>query len=191
MIQRHRLLQDIFNFLKAQEFLKKFPQWTERDLKQALFGDANLSSPEASAPQNPHLILMTDGAARGNPGEAGIGVVLQTPDGEIVYRFYQYIGIQTNNVAEYIALKTGLQHALQHHPKELEIRLDSELVVKQIRGEYKTKNARLREIQEEIFRMLERIPKWEIVHVPRSANRLADELANKAINTKTEKGEVL
>ncbi len=191
MFQKTRLLQDIFNFLMAEGFLKKYSQWSETDLRSALGGQPSTVGAANSTPKAKRLILMTDGASRGNPGEAGIGVVIQTPDGKILYQFYQYIGIQTNNYAEYLALKTGLQKMLDYNPQEVEIRLDSELVVKQIQGEYKTKNAQLREIQQEILEMLKKIPRWNIVHVPREANKLADKLANQAINTKSETGEVL
>ncbi len=187
MNQQHQLLQDIFNFLMAEGFLKKFPQWSPRDVQQALGIDTPAPPSTEESRHYPRLILMTDGASRGNPGKAGIGIVIQTPEGDILFQDQHYIGIQTNNFAEYTALKIGLQQVLQYHPQEVEIRMDSELVVKQILGEYKTKNPQLREIKQEIMQLLNQISQWRIVHVPRQANQLADKLANQAIDHQNQK----
>ncbi len=89
-------------------------------------------------------VLWTDGAARGNPGPAGIGAILKTPEGEVIVAEGQYVGETTNNVAEYKALLLGLERALEHGVRHLEVRADSELLIKQLRGEYKVRSEGLK-----------------------------------------------
>ena len=129
-------------------------------------------------------ILYTDGAARGNPGEAGAGVVLIGPDGEELGTRSLYLGQCTNNVAEYHALIAGLELAVQSGCRELQIRLDSELIVRQIQGLYKVKNAQLKPLFEKVKNHLASIEKWDIRHIPRGENTRADELANRGIDDK-------
>ncbi|MCX8031509.1 MAG: ribonuclease HI family protein [Thermodesulfovibrionales bacterium] len=125
-------------------------------------------------------ILYCDGASRGNPGHAGIGVVLLL-DG---YKktISEYIGVTTNNVAEYKALLIGLQEAKKEGIKDIEINLDSELIVKQIRGIYKIKSPNLKSLYNEVITCLGEFRKFYINHIPRALNKEADKLANAALD---------
>ena len=127
-------------------------------------------------------VLHTDGGARGNPGPAGIGVVLRTQDGDVIGEMALGIGESTNNVAEYTALIEGLRLALEKGITELGVRLDSELVVSQVTGAWKIKNDRLRALAAEARRLLERFDSFEIAHVRREHNADADRLANQGMD---------
>jgi ribonuclease HI len=130
-----------------------------------------------------HLIIHTDGASRGNPGQAGIGIVIYDEAGNVVREVSQGLGRTTNNVAEYTALVEALRQALKLGAEEVTVRSDSELMVKQIRGEYAVKNVGLQPLFVEARRLLLRFPRWRIEHVPREENRRADELANRGIDS--------
>jgi ribonuclease HI len=127
-------------------------------------------------------IRNTDGGARGNPGPAGIGVVLKDEDGIVLDEIAQPIGPTTNNVAEYEALIAGLKLALDHGVTELEIYVDSELVVSQLEGRWKIKNERLRGLAVTARALLGRFEVASIRHVRRSQNTHADRLANRAMD---------
>lgn len=128
--------------------------------------------------------LFTDGASRGNPGEAGAGsVLLDTAGQELAVRSL-YLGQCTNNVAEYKALRLGLQSALELGCSHLEIFLDSQLIVRQIQGQYKVKNAALKPLFLEVKQLLAGLQDWSVAHVPREQNKRADELANRGIDEK-------
>lgn len=124
--------------------------------------------------------LAVDGAAKGNPGAAGIGVVLYDEDGEIVRQIGEYIGEATNNVAEYSALIRGLQEALTLGATSLRIQTDSELLARQIAGVYKVKSPHLAELFYQAKTLLAKIPDAKIKHVPREQNSAADKLASEA-----------
>ena len=132
----------------------------------------------------PRLRLYTDGAARGNPGPSGAGAVLVEPGGQVVARLGKYLGIQTNNHAEYTALLLGLQHAKALGARELEVFLDSELIVRQLGGAYQVRSATLKPLYEEAVRLLKDFPKVKVAHVPREENSAADEMSNRAIDEK-------
>jgi ribonuclease HI len=123
-----------------------------------------------------------DGGARGNPGPAAIGVVLRDGDGEIVAERGERIGRATNNVAEYRALLAGIELAGEHGADELELIGDSELVVRQIEGRYKVKDATMRELHAEAKRELSGFGSWSIRHVRREQNADADRLVNAALD---------
>jgi len=127
-------------------------------------------------------IVHTDGAARGNPGPAAIGVVIEDEDGRTVYEASRALGVRTNNEAEYQALITALEYLKDVRPSEAEFRLDSELVVKQLSGEYKVKEPRLRSLHGQVVMLLNAVPKFRIRHVRREQNARADELANEALD---------
>lgn len=139
---------------------------------------------EASSAVVGRCRLFTDGASRGNPGQAGAGAVLLTADGEELAARSVYLGTCTNNAAEYKALLIGLQEALRLGCTELAIALDSELIVRQIQGRYKVKNETLLPLFNEVREYLARIGQWSIVHVPRAQNARADQLANRGIDQK-------
>lgn len=125
--------------------------------------------------------LFTDGGARGNPGPSGIGYVLSIEGQEKIFHG-GYIGEATNNQAEYKALVAGLKRALQENVQELECFLDSELVVKQVRGEYRVKNAELKPFIAEISDLKKKFRKISFSHVRREKNEEADLLVNQAID---------
>ena len=127
-------------------------------------------------------VLNTDGGARGNPGPAGIGVVLKDADGIVIDEIAQPIGVTTNNVAEYEALIAGLKLALDHNVTELDIYVDSELVASQLEGKWKIKNERLRGLAVTAQALMGRFDKTTIRHVRRSQNTHADRLANQAMD---------
>jgi ribonuclease HI len=128
------------------------------------------------------VVLHVDGGARGNPGPAGIGVVLSDPGGNELDRANAYIGETTNNVAEYRAVILGLERAQAIGARELEIVNDSELVARQLTGEYKVKNEGLRLLHAQALRALEGFDRWAIRSVPRAENEVADALVNAAID---------
>jgi ribonuclease HI len=127
-------------------------------------------------------VLNTDGGARGNPGPAGIGVVLQDSSGEVIDEIARGIGQTTNNVAEYSALIAGLELALSKGVTEIEVKVDSELVASQVQGMCKIKNDRLRRLAVSARRLLGRFDSWTIKHVPREENAGADALANQGMD---------
>lgn len=122
-----------------------------------------------------------DGAARGNPGPAAVGWVIVTSDG-IVAEGGKRIGRATNNQAEYEALVQALQVATDYGFDEVDIRGDSELIVKQVRGEYDTNNPELQEYRVQVRELLTAFDDWSLSHVPREINERADELANEALD---------
>jgi ribonuclease HI len=126
--------------------------------------------------------LFTDGGARGNPGPAAFGYVLEAADGTVLDARGAKIGIATNNVAEYSALIAGLEAALERGITELEVVSDSELVVKQMRGEYKVKNEALRALSLQATRLARQLDKVAYTAVKREHNELADQLVNEALD---------
>lgn len=126
--------------------------------------------------------LYSDGAARGNPGPAGAGAVLIDAQGREVARLRQYLGETTNNVAEYQALLMGLEAALARGITRLGVRLDSELIVRQLQGAYRVKAPHLKPLFQQARELLSRFQAVDIAHVPRAQNRVADQLANEAID---------
>jgi ribonuclease HI len=126
--------------------------------------------------------LFTDGGARGNPGPAAYGYVLETEDGTVLDARGETIGVATNNVAEYRALIAGLEAAIERGVTELEVVSDSELVVKQMRGEYKVKNEALRTLSLQASRLARELGQVEYTAVRREHNELADRLVNEALD---------
>ena len=126
--------------------------------------------------------LSTDGGARGNPGPAAAAFVLEAEDGTMLAAHGEAIGVATNNVAEYRALVAGLRKAVDLGVDELEVVSDSELLVKQMRGEYKIKNAALRELSLEATQLARRLASVRYTAVRREHNELADRLVNEALD---------
>jgi ribonuclease HI len=127
--------------------------------------------------------LSTDGGARGNPGPAAYGYVLEAEDGPVLAAHGEKIGVATNNVAEYRALIAGLEKAVELGVAELEVVSDSELLVKQMRGEYRVKNEALRELSVQAARLARQIGKVTYTAVRREHNELADRLVNEALDS--------
>ena len=126
--------------------------------------------------------LSTDGGSRGNPGPAAAAYVLETADGTVLDAHGQPIGVATNNVAEYRALVDGLRKAVELQVDDLEVVSDSELLVKQMRGEYRVKNKALIELSLEATRLARQIPSVRYTAVRREHNELADRLVNEALD---------
>ena len=127
-------------------------------------------------------VLNTDGGARGNPGPAGAGFVLRDPAGHVIAGGGRFLGHATNNIAEYEALIDGVEAALARGVRELEVRCDSELVVKQIGGQYRVKNEGLKPLYDKARELLGAVPEARVVHVRREQNAEADALANEAMD---------
>ena len=128
------------------------------------------------------LRLFTDGASRGNPGPAGVGIVIEDDQGMRLWGGFRYLGTATNNKAEYLALIDGLQKVSEWSPDKLEVCMDSELVVKQLLGQYKVRDSELLRLHRQADKLLRGFPKFSVRHVPREKNRGADALANRAID---------
>lgn len=129
-------------------------------------------------------LLQTDGGARGNPGPAGIGFALMDGDGVVVTRGGRYIGETTNNIAEYQALLWGLQTAEASGVHSLLVQADSELMVKQMNGAYRVKNAGLKPLYDQACGLVSRIGRVRFMHVRREQNKVADGLANEAMDAR-------
>lgn len=129
-------------------------------------------------------VIYTDGGSRGNPGIAGIGILIEDKEGNVIRAISQFIGEQTNNVAEYKALSRALEVALDIGIEKVTCYLDSELVVKQIKGEYKVKNERMIDMYNMIMPLVKRFSSFQIVHIRRELNKKADQLANEAMDKK-------
>jgi ribonuclease HI len=128
------------------------------------------------------LRLYTDGAARGNPGPAGLGISIEDDQGNKLSTKHKWLGVATNNQAEYRALIEGLKAVREWKPERLEVRLDSNLVVQQIKGGFRVKEPELKKLHEEARALLEAFAEWDIKHVDREHNKRADYLANLAID---------
>jgi ribonuclease HI len=128
------------------------------------------------------FVVNVDGGARGNPGPAAIGVVLRDARGEVLEEVGETIGEATNNVAEYRALLRGIELAAERGATELDLVGDSELVVRQVEGRYKVKNAGMKQLHEEVKRVLRDFDSWSIRHVRRENNADADRLVNEALD---------
>jgi ribonuclease HI len=143
------------------------------------------SKPLFEARENPperYLIAHSDGGARGNPGPAGYGVVIKDESGRTVAALSEYLGHQTNNFAEYQGLIAALEYAIEHGPKALKLISDSELLVRQIKGIYKVKNATLQELHGRAKELIAQLEWFSIGHAFREQNQDADRLANEAMD---------
>ena len=143
-----------------------------------MFGD-----PDLAAETDEHfLVFHIDGGARGNPGPAGYGVLVQDESGKKLDELSVFLGAQTNNFAEYSGLVAALEYALEHNVRAAKVYSDSELLVKQIKGEYKVKSPALLDIYREAKDLIRKLNSFQIRHVIREQNREADRLANLAMD---------
>jgi ribonuclease HI len=131
------------------------------------------------------LVVHVDGGARGNPGPAAVGVVVSTPDGEVLDEIGEVIGVATNNVAEYRGRLLGLERARTLGATEVEVDNDSELVARQVMGDYKVKHAGLKPLHQQALAALRGFDRWSIRSVPRERNARADALVNAALDGET------
>ena len=132
--------------------------------------------------QSKRLTIYSDGAAIPNPGPSGIGVVLYDEEGGVVAEISKYIGEATNNKAEFTALIAGLEEALRLGATGVDLKLDSELLVRQIQGTYRSK--KMKTLHEQIRRLLGEFEQYSIEHIPRAENKRADALSKRAIERK-------
>jgi len=146
--------------------------------RASLFSD---SAPDA-APASPAYRFNIDGGSRGNPGPAAYGVVIRNPKGEIVAELRKHIGRSSNNVAEYYGLIAALDYAQSHNIRTVRVEADSELMVKQMRGQYKVKSADLAPLYERARKTAQSFDSFRIDHVYREQNRDADRLVNEALD---------
>lgn len=131
------------------------------------------------------ISIHVDGGSRGNPGPAGAGVVIRDDDGRLLHESAWFLGHQTNNAAEYLALLRALERAARLGPHALTIHSDSELLVRQLTGQYQVRNPRLAQLHEQVQLLLLKVARWSVRHVAREENRRADELANLAMERGT------
>ncbi|MBM4054325.1 MAG: ribonuclease HI family protein [Planctomycetes bacterium] len=145
-------------------------------------------SPARHNPPSPkkklnELIIHTDGASRGNPGKAGAGIAIFDYDYRIIEEICKFLGEATNNVAEYEAMILAAQKAASYQPDKVIFKTDSELLVRQVKGIYRVKNPNLIPLYKKLMTLFKTFPSWEIYHVSREENVLADTLANKGIDS--------
>ena len=146
------------------------------------FSTASLPASGPGVAAGNRIRVYSDGAARGNPGLAGAGAVLIEPNGRVVERLGKFLGVQTNNYAEYMGLLLGLKRAKDLGVQEVEVFADSELMIRQLNGTYQVKSPSLRPLYEEVLELLNQFGRFKLVHVPREMNAMADEMSNRAID---------
>lgn len=172
-----RRLQQLFPRVKERE------QFVAEIISRELDGPLKLPLEDQPQSVGGTLHLFTDGGSRGNPGQAAIGCILEDPARGVTLREHmERIGIETNNVAEYRALIEGLKIAKRYQPNRLICHLDSELIVRQLNGEYQVRMAHLKAFVEEIQALAHSFRSITFKHIPRSDNFRADALVNKALD---------
>lgn len=193
-MKKSEILERLSSHLDVDRLLAEHPRLGRNGLSVLLAESAAalgpVDIPHAAVPPPPRkkhatgrtLILHTDGASRGNPGEAGIGALIEDGDGQVVGKVARYMGTATNNQAEYSALIEGLKAAIELGADRVEIYADSELVVKQINGLYRVKNPDLQERHAEARALLSKFGGHLVKYIPREKNKEADALANEAID---------
>ena len=190
-LSKETVLSYLAQTLSVAKTLKRFPALKPKDLQKIFENCARLicgeevrGSVASPIPEISEISIHADGASRGNPGEAGVGVVISDGHGKTLKEWKSYLGIATNNVAEYRAVLLALEKASALGAKGVIINLDSELVVRQLTGEYKVREAHLKPLHQKALELLATLPKYRLRHVPREENRRADQLANEAIDQK-------
>lgn len=185
------VLRRLAQTLSITKTLKHFPSLKANDLQEILLRSAGRAAEmKRIAPAQPErkglpeFFIHTDGSSRGNPGESGAGVVIADARGRTVKELKCFLGMATNNVAEYRAAILALEKAFEMGAGSVSLHLDSELVVRQLRGEYRVREAHLKPLHERALQLLHQFAKYEIMSVPREENRRADQLANEAIDQK-------
>ncbi len=168
-------LEAAMNESKAEREAKKRERAAAAERERA-----EVAAKAAEGP--PRVKLFTDGAARGNPGPAGAGAVIVSPAGHIMAKIGKFLGESTNNVAEYTGLILGLRRAKAMGIKELDVFSDSELLVKQLHGDYAVKAEHLKPLHDEVKSLLAAFPDVHVAHIRREENEAADEMSNRAID---------
>lgn len=190
-MDRQSIIRRLAEQLTDVELHRIFPDTSAQTIRSLLRGKKEKNLPRGGAtehrakPKNiTSCTLFTDGASRGNPGQAGAGMVLLDDNGQELLTRAEYLGRCTNNVAEYKALILGLNSALEMGCPTLDVCMDSELIVRQITGRYKVKNTALKSLFAEAQGLLREFRHFTITHIPRAKNARADELANRGIDEK-------
>jgi ribonuclease HI len=197
------VLRYLSQTLSVTKTLKRFPSLTPKYLQEILLHSADRvkegpkPSPSSLPPEEakpspaeparkefPEFFIHTDGASRGNPGEAGAGAVISDSQGRTLKELKLYLGMASNNAAEYRAAIHALERALELGARSVTLLLDSELVVRQLRGEYRVREPHLKTLHQKAQEVLNRFSQYSILYIPREENRRADQLANEAINQK-------
>ena len=197
------VLRHLAQTLSVTKALKRFPSLTPKHLQAiflhcaeraqedgkpsaAAFPPEEQKTSPSSAPSKefPEFFIHADGASRGNPGEAGAGAVICDLRGRTVKELKIYLGMASNNVAEYQAATLALERAFELGAKSVTLSLDSELVVRQLRGEYRVREPHLKILHQKAREILNRFSRYSILYIPREENRRADQLANEAIDQK-------
>ena len=170
------LLRLVYRYVDFDRLLQDNPTVTREQVDE-LFRSLAGFAPDAS-----RLVIHVEGGSRGNPGPAGIGVFITDAAGAVVDEIHRYIGETTNNVAEYEALIAAAERAIELKAGEVVLRADSQLIVKQIRGEYRVRSRDLMPLVARAQKLLQKIPRWSIEHIRREENTRADQLANLAMD---------
>ena len=200
------VLRHLAQTLSVTKTLKRFPSLTPKHLQEIFLRSAEIverareeekpcpaalppegpkpSPPPTPSKEFPDFFIHADGACRGNPGEAGAGAVISDSRGRTVKELKIYLGMASNNVAEYQAATLALERAFELGAKNVTLSLDSELVVRQLRGEYRVREPHLKILHQKARETLNRFSRYSILHIPREENRRADQLANEAIDQK-------
>jgi ribonuclease HI len=183
------VLRHLAQTLSVTKTFKRFPSLTAKDLQEIFSRSAerarvNVKSLAAPPGQKefPEFLIHCDGASRGNPGEAGAGAVISDSRGRTLKELKSFLGLTSNNVAEYQALILALEKALELGARSAMVFLDSELVVRQIRGEYRVREPHLKPLYHKALELLNQFSQYSILYIPREENRRADQLANEAID---------
>ncbi len=183
-----KILRHLSQTLSVTKTLKRFPSLTPKYLQEVLQRCADRAEEDHKVPPTdlppgefPEFCIHADGASRGNPGEAGAGAVISDSRGRTLKELKAYLGIASNNGAEYQAAILALERALELGFKRVTLLLDSELVVRQLRGEYRVREPHLKSLHQKARETLNRFSQYSILSIPREENRRADQLANEAI----------
>jgi ribonuclease HI len=186
-----KILQLLSETLSVTKTLKRFPSLTPKFLQEVLQRcddraeeDPKLPPPNFDPAESPEFCIHADGGSRGNPGESGAGAVISDSRGRTLKELKVYLGIASNNEAEYQAAILALERALELGVRRVTLFLDSELVVRQLRGEYRVREPRLKSLHQKARDTLNRFSQYSILSIPREENRRADQLANEAIEQK-------
>ena len=202
------VLRHLAQTLSVSKTLKRFPSLTPKRLQEIFLSCGGRAreqerpsssapppeepkpvppSPSAPSVESPEFFIHADGASRGNPGESGAGAVISDARGRTVKELKVYLGMASNNVAEYRAAILALERAFELGARTVTLSLDSELVVRQLRGEYRVREPHLKVLHQKAREILNRFSRYSILSIPREENRRADQLANEAIDQKNGK----
>ena len=185
------VLRYLAQTLSVAKTLQRFSSLNAKGLQEILLRSAQRAAEKKATsrvlPTQKEILefhIQADGASRGNPGKAGVGAVISDAQGRTVKELKCFLGMATNNVAEYRAVILALEKALELGGGRVTVYLDSELVVRQLQGEYRVREAHLQTLHRRALEILSRFSKYTIHYVPREENRRADQLANEAIDQK-------